>query len=407
MNNCNSCNRNNKCDPARYSQNNCSMYVSPYDPTQLVWDCGGMIQKFKLPEANETDTILTTNTTNSTLDYTAEKHRDVITGTQLGDIITLEDLRDTEIDATLAGTCYELVYHKYAECGEGCESVSDRWLNFNINSDGGKQDYLEYVRGANAYGCPTYLTPPANKNQFYFTGWRQDGEHKEFGYMQPKEVSGLPTDSNGNVIAMSIDPTTKEPVVGPLPADCAIRNLIANLASEVWGGFRRIQGTPGFTASFNKVTGDFTISWDDWKDTAHTQHVGHGDLYGKLNWTTVFNTTNGTVTWRIDSVSFHRVHWDKDLGAHSNIYLTIKGVNAGTGGQTTVLDRYHFTGESSWNVDLGVTVPYGLNITNVGPQESRGGFDFVYFLVNWSLENDEGFQQINFKNTLTAWISCN
>lgn len=408
--NCDNCRHNcdcdKGCDPARYSQCQCTIEASPYDPTQWIMACNGMNHKIRIPKISETDTTLSTNYTNATLNYKAERHRDVITGAQLGDIINVEDLRDTDIDASLVGTCYEFIYHKYADCGEGCASVSDKWINFNINSPGAKQDYLQYIRGSNSYGCPVYLDTPTPNDQFHFAGWRQNGEHHEFGYYQAKPVDTLPKNASGDTMVLSQNMTTKEPIIGPLPFDCVLRNIMANLGSEVYGTFRVVQGTPGFGAVFNTVTGDFTISWDDWGDVAHTQHIGHGDLYGKANWTTDFNTKTGQLTWHVSSITFYRVHWDKDLGTHSNIFLTIHGVQQPSGGHWVLLDRYHYTGDSSWNVPININVPWNMNITNVGPGEYRTGFDFAYFLVDWAYEDDEGYQQINFHNKLKGWIIC-
>lgn len=182
----------------------------------MVTTCG-MMHKVKVPKLNETDTKLSTNYSNETLIYNAERHTDIITGEQLGDIINLDYLRNVDIDPGLDGNCYELVYRKWAECGDGCRSAADKWVNFNINSEGAKQCGIRYVRGANQYGCPVYLDIPTNVDEYWWGMWRPSsaGDCWEFGYIQPEEVEELPKDSHGNTIVLSQDENGK-PLVGPL-----------------------------------------------------------------------------------------------------------------------------------------------------------------------------------------------
>ena len=180
---------------------------------------GGMMHKVKVPGFNETDTTLSTNYTNSTLIYNAERHTDTITGEQLGDIINLGYLRDVDIDESLDGHCYELVFRKYAECGEGCKSALDRWVNFNVNSEDALKNGIHYVRGANQYGCPVYLDEPPRTDEYWWGMWRPNdsGNGIEFGYIQPEEVDTLPTDDHGNTLVLSQDENGK-PVIGPIAA---------------------------------------------------------------------------------------------------------------------------------------------------------------------------------------------
>lgn len=190
---CNPCNNpcNKGCKPARYSKSfnlgNC--------------DC------------EETDTKLSLNVSGGTLNYAAEKHTDIITGAQLGSIINFNDLRDVNIDYDFDAMCGEMIYHKYGECGDGCRSLEDAWNLFSIDSDGALQNQIKYVRGANAYGCPVFLDVPTNENQYWYAGWRPNGQ---FGYYQNTPVTTLPKDSNGNTLVVSQDPTTKQPIIGPL-----------------------------------------------------------------------------------------------------------------------------------------------------------------------------------------------
>ncbi len=193
-NSCSPCNKG--CKPARYAR--------------------GFGSGCDCPE--ETDTKLSINHGGATLNYSAERHADVITGSQLGGIITLPDLRDTDIDYdSFDAMCAELIYHKYGECGEGCRSVLDAWTTFALDDEGAKQNAIRYVRGANAYGCPVFLDVPSNPGQYWYAGWRTDGEgNKQFGYYQSRPVAELPKDSDGNNLVVSQDPSTKEPIIGPI-----------------------------------------------------------------------------------------------------------------------------------------------------------------------------------------------
>lgn len=191
---CNSCGR--ECRPARYSQ--------------------GFGSECNCPQ--ETDTKLSLDVGQATLNYSAERHNDIIEGAQLGSIITLPDLRDIDIDYdSFDSMCAEFIYHRYGECGSGCRSLKDAWSLFALDSDGAKQNAIRYVRGANAYGCPVFLDVPEPSDEYWYAGWRTDGDgDKQFGYYQAQPVEGLPQDANGNTIVVSQDPTTKQPVVGPL-----------------------------------------------------------------------------------------------------------------------------------------------------------------------------------------------
>lgn len=242
MNNCNcnkKCSCGGCCEPARYG---CDFNIvpDPFDKSTLDITINGALKKVKMPATNETDTKISINPVQNTLNYSAERHTDTITGGQLGQLLELGDLKDTEVDETLAGNCYELVFRKYGNCGEGCTSSLNAWSNFNINSDGAKQDFIKYVRGANVYGCPQYLDVPTNVNQYWFAGWKTDGEHKQFGYYQPDVAQELPTDASGNTLVMAQNTTNKKPIVAPLRidyqmmyGDCICSNIIPAAGYQV------------------------------------------------------------------------------------------------------------------------------------------------------------------------------
>lgn len=123
------------CRPARYSCGGLQINASPFDPS--VWNVtiNGATTRVKIPKINETDTKLSTNYTSASLIYNAEKHTDIITGEQLGQLINLEDLRDT--DTASADSCDLLVYNPYcSDCGDGCKPKNAMWTNYHIPDAG-------------------------------------------------------------------------------------------------------------------------------------------------------------------------------------------------------------------------------------------------------------------------------
>lgn len=142
MNACNNCNTCGDgpcgcggCKPARYSCGDISIVPNPYDPSIWMVTIQGATTKVKIPKINETDTKLSTNYTSSSLIYNAEKHTDIITGAQLGSLIKMEDLRDTE--TSNADSCDLMVYNPFCdECGDGCKPKNARWRNYHIPDAG-------------------------------------------------------------------------------------------------------------------------------------------------------------------------------------------------------------------------------------------------------------------------------
>lgn len=137
-NNCNSCGHDpcscGSCKPASYKCD-FDIQANPYDSS--IWNvtiCGAMT-KVKIPKLNETDTKLSTNYSNRSLIYNAERHTDIITGDQIGALIELKDLRDT--DATNADSCDLLVFNPYCDtCGDGCKPKNAMWKAYHIPDAG-------------------------------------------------------------------------------------------------------------------------------------------------------------------------------------------------------------------------------------------------------------------------------
>lgn len=142
MNECNKCSTCGKdpcgcggCKPARYSCGDFQIDVNPYDPTIWMVTINGATTKVKVPKSAEVDTKLSTNFTASSLIFNAERHKDIITGSQLGSLINLADLRD--MDASNADGCDLLVYNPHcSECGDGCRPKSAQWTHYHIPDAG-------------------------------------------------------------------------------------------------------------------------------------------------------------------------------------------------------------------------------------------------------------------------------
>lgn len=122
------------CKPAKYGKD-FEIMANPYDPS--IWNVtiNGATTRVKIPKINETDTKLSTNFSSASLIYNAEKHTDTITGSQLGSLINLEDMRD--LDVKNADSCDLLVYHPYcSECGDGCTPKNAKWTHYHIPDAG-------------------------------------------------------------------------------------------------------------------------------------------------------------------------------------------------------------------------------------------------------------------------------
>lgn len=122
------------CKPAKYGCD-FNIMANPYDAS--IWNVtiNGATKRVKIPKINETDTKLSTNYTSSALIYDAEKHQDIITGAQLGSLIKMEDLRDTE--TSNADSCDLMVFNPFCtECGDGCKPKNARWTNYHIPDAG-------------------------------------------------------------------------------------------------------------------------------------------------------------------------------------------------------------------------------------------------------------------------------
>lgn len=123
-----------KCRPARYSCD-FSISVDPYNPYVWLFDNCGKISRVNIPKIPETDTFLRVDFSSASLVYDAERHQDVIDGCSLGEIISLDCLRDVE--APDADSCDLLVFDPgCSECGPGCKPRPAMWRNYHIPDAG-------------------------------------------------------------------------------------------------------------------------------------------------------------------------------------------------------------------------------------------------------------------------------
>lgn len=400
---CNDCDPCDRCKPACYDPS-FSFVVDPFDDNYYNVTLNGKLFRVKAPTLKETDTTLSTNYTNSTLNYAAERHTDIITGNQLGSLIQYGDLRDTKVDYDTSSMCYEAIYRKYGPCsGDGCQSVENAWTTFSIDNEGALQDAIRYVRGANAYGCPVFLDVPDNPNEFWYAGWRTDGQHRQFGYYQARPVDELPKDEDGNTIVLSQD-ENGEPLVGHIPLECLVNNIMGNLGVDIGSEWSVIEETAGFSATFNNITGEFKIFWSDWNDLNYKQRAGYGEIAGQLVWTNHFDIKTGAQVFDITGLRFDNVKWTKDLGAANNrLYLTVKGVALPNGAETTVINRLNLY-QTSINQKLDVYIPCEQTVT-LQPGQSLGPFNFVFIHVDWDVD-DQGYLGVMFKNRVQGWAQC-
>lgn len=134
---CNSCGKDPcscGCKPAKYGKD-FQIWANPFDASIWNVSINGATTRVKIPKINETDTKLSIDYNSSSLIYNAEKHKDVISGSQLGSLISLDDLRDTE--AGNADSCDLLVFNPHcSECGDGCTPKNARWTNYHIPDAG-------------------------------------------------------------------------------------------------------------------------------------------------------------------------------------------------------------------------------------------------------------------------------
>lgn len=131
--NCDNCNNPcGGCKPA-CTKPYFDLHADPYSGDYWIWEMGCDTGRIKLPKLNETCTSLSTDYTNATLNYRGECEPQQITGTQLGEIIRLGDLRD--VDAKDPDACSLLVFNPGCATSE-CSPDDQRWKKYVIPDAG-------------------------------------------------------------------------------------------------------------------------------------------------------------------------------------------------------------------------------------------------------------------------------
>lgn len=138
MSNCNKCNNNpcgcGRCEPARYT---CGFDIQadPFDKSTWLFNFCGQTHRVKIPKIYETCTNLSTNFSTSSLIYNGECGQNIITGNQLGGLISFNDLRD--VDVSDVDSCSFPVWDPgCVQCGEGCKPKPAQWKAYHIPDAG-------------------------------------------------------------------------------------------------------------------------------------------------------------------------------------------------------------------------------------------------------------------------------
>lgn len=106
---------------------------------------------------SKTDMVLNTET--GCIEYSNEEYvssdgqegyKRVICATDLANYIKLGDLADVELDDRI--DCSLLVFQRGNDCGPGCQSIGDKWVNWRPGDN--MADDAQTIMGFNDSGCP-------------------------------------------------------------------------------------------------------------------------------------------------------------------------------------------------------------------------------------------------------------
>lgn len=204
------CNKCNQCkEPCGCAEPIFSMEAMPDDPDLLRFNVNGKSVWYDfepVTKAGETCTTVNVNAVGRTLDYHGECSDQTISAKELGSILHLADIGD--VDASTITDNGILNYRKTGDCGEGCEGAGDGWVSSNPIEIGG--DSLEYILGSDADGKMISLMPPADTNSFSYLAWAAQNKVK---WTKPTVVPTPPTDTDGKVWRVYVDPNNGELVV--------------------------------------------------------------------------------------------------------------------------------------------------------------------------------------------------
>lgn len=170
------CGRLNDCDcnlsVEWVPHTNCTISVSHGDCSDTLDLCPGIKRCQSITHMNFNEQTGCIEYQNEKFVY-SEGTEDVIERICVSDFfpfINVCDLNNVWCDDDLEGNCYEFIFKKGMDCGNGdCQSKDDHWENWNVNSPGAKVDSMDYIRGATEDGCPVYLDKPENCSYLVFS----------------------------------------------------------------------------------------------------------------------------------------------------------------------------------------------------------------------------------------------
>lgn len=362
------------CKPASYKCD-FDIMANPYDNS--IWNVtiNGATKRVKIPKTNETDTKLSTSYSGASLNFNAERHTDIVTGSQLGSLINLKDLRD--VDAENADSFDILVHHPYCdECGDGCTPKEAKWEKYHI--------------------------PDEQSNVL---------EPDDDGYYHVLTL----TDCGGIKGARIQKPSMDEELT------CRFNNLL-NAIAPFSGEGRMIDVEAGgstldFGGGLDPNTGEFNITWKDWD--IGTVQVAHGEVTGKLNATSSFDYETGKVKYTITSIYYDKVVYtvDRTASLQDPMTTTIWGCFPGThdlkashadltAAGLKIFERPVVVREgNSYTQTIGVTFDGNYTI-ELDPNGGTSAWIDVMRLYNdWTHGDDDGVDQVRYINPL-RWESC-
>lgn len=149
---------------------NCAISISHDNCSDTLDLCPGIKKCQTVTHLNFNDQTGCIEYQNEKYVYTdgTEESLELVCVSDFYPFINVCNLNDVQC-ADLPGNCYEFIYKKDVECGDGCKSKGDHWENWNIFSPGALVDSMDYIRGASADGCPVYLDKPENCSFLIFS----------------------------------------------------------------------------------------------------------------------------------------------------------------------------------------------------------------------------------------------
>lgn len=205
---CDSCKKKCK-NPCGCAEPVFSVEAMPDDPTTLRFNVNGKSVWYDFTpvvKAAETCTTLHADSVNRVFNYHGECGDTTIAARKLGAILHLADIGD--VDANSIKDNGILNYRKDADCGEGCEGIANGWVSTSPIDVGTTS--LDYLLGSDADGKMFSLMPPTDTSTFSYLSWAGAGKTK---WSKPTVAATAPTDTNGKVWRVYVDPSTGELVV--------------------------------------------------------------------------------------------------------------------------------------------------------------------------------------------------